>query len=97
MEVETAVDVSPFFPASGSPVSLLPRSKLNAIFFLSVQTHYMSIHLQVQRYKEEHIKVKVESIMQPGCRVAAVTAYQNAGSYSPGCHGCISTVVPSNL
>ncbi len=65
-------------------------------FFICLNTlHEQS--LQVQRYKEEHIKVKVERIMQPGCIVAAATAYQDAGSYSPGCHGCISKVVSSNL
>lgn len=52
---------------------------------------------KVQRYKEEGIKVKVESVMQPGFPVAAATAYRVAGFCSPGCHGCTGEVVSSNL
>lgn len=47
------------------------------------------------------MKVKVESVMQPGFLVAAaaaaVAAYRDAGFCSPGCHGCTREVVPSNL
>lgn len=55
---------------------------------------------QVERYEEEHIKVKVESVMQPGFLVAAAAAaaaYRDAGFCTPGCHGCTGEVVPSNL